>query len=813
MGNITDAINSAFRDFATDGVISSGAHEVVKADVRAVGPILEIAIANAAFGSLVDVVKDTKANLDSDLAHAANTVALVYADATDANNDLYIKSGASGSGSWTLTAALHSIIEALAQPYVDTMGALAADAATHPGYADATAVEKAFFDCVSALQIFGVPVGKYVSWKYGFWKDVGTRFNATLVYSDDPNGTNPVDACSYSVASGADTWTSPQRIEMAQVSGSGVTASFIFTPPGAALSMNTASSTTAMYSRRQVSRRTFKTSSTRTADIGAQAASALSLRLFAPQVSAFMGAAGNDTQTGLRNTGFGYASTDALTTGADNTGFGYNALSAATSAQYNSAFGSLCLQGATADGNTGIGYAASASVTTGTQNATVGFQAGYSSNSGSYNTALGARALFSNTSGYYSVAVGYNALFNNTTTGNTAVGESAGFGATTASNYTAIGRRAGYTKPSGVDCTLVGHQAGYAGNALDANNTGDGITAIGAYSFGHTSTGSYNTGCGRASGWYVTTGSRNAYVGYRCGYGNTIGNDNVSMGFYAGHNTSTGGKNVFIGSYADSYVPDSTAMTATAVAGSGLGIGAYSYRVTFVIDGVETGLSETPPAVTTTSGNQQVNLANIPTYTGPRTCSARKIYRTVVGGENLLYLVATISDNATTTYSDTVADGSLGAQPTQISGSIGIGYQARPLKSKQLVFGSTSARVNEVYFGPIDDTAPETVSLRASNASGANVAGASHRVQGGKSTGTAVGGSVILAASPPGSTGNAPNASVDWVTLDGRGFLTIVETTSADVPAPAAGAINLFVEGGALKFRNSAGIVLTVSAS
>lgn len=112
MGSITDTINGAFRDFQTDGVSSSGAHDVVKSEVRAVGPLIEAAIANAAFGALVDLTKDTKANLDADLAHAANTIALVYADATDANNDLYIKSGSSGAGAWANTNIIHDAIAA-----------------------------------------------------------------------------------------------------------------------------------------------------------------------------------------------------------------------------------------------------------------------------------------------------------------------------------------------------------------------------------------------------------------------------------------------------------------------------------------------------------------------------------------------------------------------------------------------------------------------------------------------------------------------------------------------------------------------------
>jgi lysophospholipase L1-like esterase len=119
MGNITDQINTAFRDFITDGVASSGAHEVIKSEVRAIGPLIESALGTIGLGALVDVLKSTKSLLNADLAHAADTIALVYGDSTDANNDLYIKVGGSGSGSWTNTGALHSAVEGVAQPLID----------------------------------------------------------------------------------------------------------------------------------------------------------------------------------------------------------------------------------------------------------------------------------------------------------------------------------------------------------------------------------------------------------------------------------------------------------------------------------------------------------------------------------------------------------------------------------------------------------------------------------------------------------------------------------------------------------------------
>ncbi|WP_225205395.1 hypothetical protein [Novosphingobium huizhouense] len=118
MGSIVDQINRAFRDYVTDGIASSGIQDVDKAEARAIGPIIENAIAQVSLGAMVDVTYATRAALNADLAWAAGSVALVYGDSTDANNDLYTKSGASGAGSWTLTSAFHTIISGLAQPFV-----------------------------------------------------------------------------------------------------------------------------------------------------------------------------------------------------------------------------------------------------------------------------------------------------------------------------------------------------------------------------------------------------------------------------------------------------------------------------------------------------------------------------------------------------------------------------------------------------------------------------------------------------------------------------------------------------------------------
>lgn len=128
MGNITDLITSELRDFVTDGVASSGKYEPNKQELRKVGPLIEDAIAKAALGSLLDAAHATRAEVEGDLAHPAGAVAVATSDPVDANNDLYIKSGASGSGGWTLTTVMHDLVAALFAPYVAQMVAAAAKA-------------------------------------------------------------------------------------------------------------------------------------------------------------------------------------------------------------------------------------------------------------------------------------------------------------------------------------------------------------------------------------------------------------------------------------------------------------------------------------------------------------------------------------------------------------------------------------------------------------------------------------------------------------------------------------------------------------
>ncbi|WP_223566946.1 hypothetical protein [Agrobacterium tumefaciens] len=93
-----------FRDFETEGVPSSGPHKPRKPDIRTLLKQYETII--SAFTSSGGLIYVSKAALDADLAHAANSSAWVVGDAVVSNNGVYRKIGASGSGSWSRVADL-----------------------------------------------------------------------------------------------------------------------------------------------------------------------------------------------------------------------------------------------------------------------------------------------------------------------------------------------------------------------------------------------------------------------------------------------------------------------------------------------------------------------------------------------------------------------------------------------------------------------------------------------------------------------------------------------------------------------------------
>jgi hypothetical protein len=100
------------------------------------------------------------------------------------------------------------------------------------------------------------------------------------------------------------------------------------------------------------------------------------------------------------------------------------------------------------------------------------------------------------------------------------------------------------------------------------------------------------------------------------------------------------------------------------LAGAGAGNvdnGSHTYAFCYVSPYGESDLSPISAGVTVADKtvNGQVDVSGI--AVGPDGTTARKLFRTVAGSGGSHKLVATLSDNVTTTYRDNIADASLGA--------------------------------------------------------------------------------------------------------------------------------------------------------
>ena len=107
-------------------------------------------------------------------------------------------------------------------------------------------------------------------------------------------------------------------------------------------------------------------------------------------------------------------------------------------------------------------------------------------------------------------------------------------------------------------------------------------------------------------------------------------------------------------------VAPTVALASPSIAGN-VDNGAHRYLVTFVTADGETNAGAVSASVTVADKtvNGKVELTAIPL--GGSSVTSRKLYRTVASGSTYL-LLATIANNTATTYTDNIADSSLGAQ-------------------------------------------------------------------------------------------------------------------------------------------------------
>jgi hypothetical protein len=110
-------------------------------------------------------------------------------------------------------------------------------------------------------------------------------------------------------------------------------------------------------------------------------------------------------------------------------------------------------------------------------------------------------------------------------------------------------------------------------------------------------------------------------------------------------------------------------------------------------------------------------------------------------------------------------------------------------------------RIDHVFFGKgYAHAAPTAYTVNGTGGAGANIAGADIRIAGGKGTGLASGGNVVLQVAPAGSAGSAPNSLVDALTI------------APDLKADFAGPIQ-FAPGSSIAPTNNGDVVIEMTNS
>jgi len=125
-----------------------------------------------------------------------------------------------------------------------------------------------------------------------------------------------------------------------------------------------------------------------------------------------------------------------------------------------------------------------------------------------------------------------------------------------------------------------------------------------------------------------------------------------------------------------------TTVPSVVIGASGSLSGAYKYQYTYISSkGAETNGSGASAGITPSS--QKVDLSNI--TVGDTDVAKRRIYRTEAGG-SVYYLLDTINDNSTTTYTDDITDVNLGTDVIPFINMIPPALSKFPMVYKEFLF-------------------------------------------------------------------------------------------------------------------------------
>ena len=135
----------------------------------------------------------------------------------------------------------------------------------------------------------------------------------------------------------------------------------------------------------------------------------------------------------------------------------------------------------------------------------------------------------------------------------------------------------------------------------------------------------------------------------------------------------------------------------------------FSYKITFVNkQGFESNAGPKSADLTLTAGRDAITITAIPVSADPQVI-ARKLYRTVSTG-SLWIFVDRIEDNSTTTYSDIIADTSLGETSPPEAGDVSIDHSTPPQMGiiklwRRTMFGAGDpSNPNSVFFSDSEET-------------------------------------------------------------------------------------------------------------
>lgn len=259
--------------------------------------------------------------------------------------------------------------------------------------------------------------------------------------------------------------------------------------------------------------------------------------------------------------------------------------------------------------------------------------------------------------------------------------------------------------------------------------------------------GTENIWLGQTGNTAFTNGQRNVISGRLAGRDLTSGSNNVISGYGAAVTIAAGGGNVALGS---------ESLRACNSCTGNVAVGTDSLYAQTVNDA--TGIGRGAGYNSNAAGG---------TFVGRQAAvNATSGAYNVAVGYNAMASVTT-GDSNTFLGTDSTGD-------ADTDGSIALGRSATVTSDQAFGVGSNGYPVTDYFLGEGESSAsPSAVAVAPTKATGTNIAGSNLTIQGGRNTGTAAGGSVILQTAPAGGvSGTTAGTQTTWYTLDSTGKST-----------------------------------------